>query len=89
MRWEIEGRAFAAQMLPPGQIASGFFYFQTEHERPARLRHHLPERLTEAGTGKEIFYFEIPCSRAEAPPGRHPCLSNISTRRAVPRRETV
>ena len=28
--WEIEGRAFAAQMLPAGQSASGFFYFQTE-----------------------------------------------------------
>src|SRR4051794_39367635 len=28
--WEIEGRAFAAQMLPPGQAASGFFYFQVE-----------------------------------------------------------
>jgi hypothetical protein len=27
--WEIEGRSFSAQMLPPGQSASGFFYFQT------------------------------------------------------------
>src|SRR3954452_20974932 len=27
--WEIEGRAFAAEMLPPGNAASGFFYFQT------------------------------------------------------------
>ena len=27
--WEIEGRALSAQMLPPGQSASGFFYFQT------------------------------------------------------------
>src|ERR1019366_2658051 len=25
--WEIEGRTLAAQMLPPGQSASGFFYF--------------------------------------------------------------
>jgi len=25
--WEIEGRAMSAQMLPPGQSASGFFYF--------------------------------------------------------------
>src|SRR5690349_4255661 len=27
--WEIEGRAFTAAMLPAGQSASGFFYFQT------------------------------------------------------------
>ena len=28
--WEIEGRAMSAQMLPPGQSASGFFYFQAD-----------------------------------------------------------
>ena len=33
--WEIEGRAFSAKMIPPGQSASGFFYFQTGH-RPKR-----------------------------------------------------
>src|ERR1700693_3869515 len=27
--WEIEGRAFSAKMIPPGQSAGGFFYFQT------------------------------------------------------------
>src|SRR5207244_440035 len=27
--WEVEGRSFAAQILEPGQTASGFFYFQT------------------------------------------------------------
>ena len=26
--WEVEGRAFAAKMIPPGQSASGFVYFQ-------------------------------------------------------------
>ena len=39
--WEIEGRAFAAQMLPAGQSASGFFYFR---DRPAARRHDLSER---------------------------------------------
>ena len=29
--WEIEGRAFAPKMLPAGESAYGFFYFQTEH----------------------------------------------------------
>jgi hypothetical protein len=55
--WEIEGRAFAAQMLPPGQSASGFFYFQTGLRAESTL---YISGLTEAGTGKELFYFEIP-----------------------------
>ncbi len=55
--WEIEGRALAAQMLPPGQSASGFFYFQTGLRRDATL---YLSGLYEAATGKEIFYFELP-----------------------------
>ena len=55
--WEIEGRAFAAKMLPPGQTASGFFYFQTGMQRGAVL---YLTGLTEADTGKELFYFEVP-----------------------------
>jgi hypothetical protein len=55
--WEIEGRAFAAQMLPAGQTASGFFYFRTGLQRGATI---YLNGLTEAATGKELFYFEIP-----------------------------
>ena len=55
--WEIEGRAFAAQILPPGQSASGFFYFQTGLQRGATI---YLAGMTEAGTGKELFYFELP-----------------------------
>ncbi|HWC97852.1 MAG TPA: hypothetical protein VG456_13905 [Candidatus Sulfopaludibacter sp.] len=55
--WEIEGRAFAAKMLPPGQTASGFFYFQTELENGATI---YLSGLTEAESGKELLYFEIP-----------------------------
>jgi hypothetical protein len=55
--WEIEGRAFAAQMLPAGQSASGFFYFRTGVQRGATI---YLNGLTEAATGKELFYFEIP-----------------------------
>ncbi len=54
--WEIEGRAFAAKMIPPGQSASGFFYFQTVHQKGSRL---YLSGLSEADTGKELFYFEI------------------------------
>ncbi|HWB84572.1 MAG TPA: hypothetical protein VG675_10560 [Bryobacteraceae bacterium] len=55
--WEIEGRAFAAKMLPPGQSASGFFYFQTGLQHGATL---YLTGLSEARTGQELFYFEIP-----------------------------
>ena len=55
--WEIEGRAFSAQMLPPGQSASGFFYFQTGLQHGATL---YLNGLYEAATGKELFYFELP-----------------------------
>ena len=55
--WEIEGRSFAAQMLPPGNSASGFFYFQTPLHPRATI---YVSGLTEAGSGKEILYFEIP-----------------------------
>ena len=55
--WEIEGRALAAQVLPPGQAASGFLYFQTGLQPGSVL---YLNGLVEAGTGKELLYFEIP-----------------------------
>jgi hypothetical protein len=55
--WEIEGRAFAAKMLPPGESAHGFFYFQTGLQRGSLI---YLNGLAEADTGKELFYFEIP-----------------------------
>ncbi|MCX6629080.1 MAG: hypothetical protein NTW28_15790 [Candidatus Solibacter sp.] len=55
--WEVEGRALAAQMLPPGQSASGFLYFQTGLQRNSSL---YLSGLYEAASGKEIFYFELP-----------------------------
>ena len=55
--WAIEGRALTAPMLPPGQSASGFFYFQTGMQHTATI---YLSGLYEAGTGREIFYFELP-----------------------------
>jgi hypothetical protein len=55
--WEIEGRSFAAVMLAPGQLASGFFYFQTGLQSGSTV---YLNGLKEAGTNKELFYFEIP-----------------------------
>jgi hypothetical protein len=59
--WEIEGRAFAARMLPPGQPASGFFYFQTGFMRSSTL---YISGLKDAKSGEELFYFEIPLAEA-------------------------
>jgi len=55
--WEIEGRAFAAEVLPPGQSASGFFYFQTGYQRGASV---YLSGLREVESGRELLYFEIP-----------------------------
>lgn len=57
----IDVRAFSARMLPPGQSASGFFYFQTGHRRDASA---YITGIREANSGKELFYYEIPLSGA-------------------------
>ncbi|HKD08034.1 MAG TPA: hypothetical protein VKB79_19190 [Bryobacteraceae bacterium] len=58
--WEIEGRAFTAKMIPPGQTASGFVYFQTSE--PSAAASVNISGLVNAATGKELFYFDIPMS---------------------------
>ena len=55
--WEIEGRAFSAKVIPPGQSAGGFFYFQTGHRPGARL---YLSGLEEASSGRELLFFEFP-----------------------------
>ena len=61
--WEIEGRAFSAKMIPAGQSAGGFFYFQTGHGPGGRV---YVTGLVEASTGRELLYFEFPL-RQETP----------------------
>jgi hypothetical protein len=56
----IETRAFSARMLPPGDSAHGFFYFQTGHRKGATI---YLTGLADAGSGKELFYFEIPLDK--------------------------
>src|SRR5882724_8697315 len=56
---QIDLRAFSARMLPPGEKASGFFYFQTVNHRGAKV---YLNGIREASSGKELFYFEIPLS---------------------------
>ncbi len=58
--WEIEGRAFAAKMIPAGQSASGFVYFQVAESSAAASVY--ISGLENPVTGKELYYFEIPMS---------------------------
>lgn len=55
--WEIEGRAFAAKIIPPGETAGGFLYFQSGFQRNSKI---YISGLQEAGSEKELFYYEIP-----------------------------
>jgi hypothetical protein len=55
--WEIEGRAFAPKMLPAGESAHGFFYFQGELIPGSKL---YLTGIKDAATGKDYFYFEVP-----------------------------
>ncbi len=53
----IVERAFAAKMLPPGDSASGFFYFEAGIEHGDKI---YLNGLRDARSGEEIFYFEFP-----------------------------
>ncbi len=55
--FEIVSRAFSAKMLPPGDFAYGFFYFNTAFFPESIL---YVTGIEEAATGQELFYFEIP-----------------------------
>ena len=58
--WEIEGRAFAAKMIPAGQSASGFVYFQVQQTSAAASVY--ISGMENAVSGRELYYFEIPLS---------------------------
>ena len=58
--WEIEGRAFAAKVIPPGQSASGFIYFQAPTTSDAASLY--VSGLFDAVTRAELYYFDIPMS---------------------------
>jgi hypothetical protein len=55
--WEIDGRSFAAKLLPPHESVNGFFYFQTAHRPGSKF---YLTGIKVAATGQDIFYFEIP-----------------------------
>lgn len=53
---ELQNRAFSAQMLPNGDSANGFFYFEAKPEPGMKL---YLSGLRLRPSGKELFYFEI------------------------------
>lgn len=55
--WEIEGRAFSAKLIPPGEAVHGFVYFQTSYKEGSKL---YLTGLKDAASGAEYFYFEVP-----------------------------
>lgn len=54
---EIDGRAWAVKLIPPGESASGFVYFQAADLRGSLL---YLTGLRDAASGQPYFYFEIP-----------------------------
>jgi hypothetical protein len=54
---EIEGRAFAVKLIPPGESAHGFVYFQADDLRGSLL---YLSGIHDAASGQAFFYFEIP-----------------------------
>src|SRR5258708_14065070 len=50
----IDVRAFSAPMLPQGEQASGFFYFQNLNPMRAKL---CPTGIPDAASGKKLFFF--------------------------------
>jgi hypothetical protein len=58
--WEIEGRAFSAKLIPPGETASGFVYFESTFQPGS---HFVLSGIKDAATGADYFFFEIPLEK--------------------------
>ncbi len=54
---EIEGRALLAKLVPPGESAKGFVYFQADELKGAKL---YLSGIKDAATNQPYFYFELP-----------------------------
>lgn len=57
---EIEGRAFNVKLLPPGESANGFFYFQASDIAGAHL---YLTGIRDAASNQSYFYFEVPLDK--------------------------
>jgi len=54
---EIEGLAFSAKLVPPGESVRGFFYFEAQNDPGA---HVYLTGIKDAATGQDYFYYEVP-----------------------------
>jgi hypothetical protein len=54
-------------MLPPGQAATGFFYFETGLQRGATI---YITGMTDAASGKDLLFFELPLSSDSPEPAK-------------------
>jgi len=54
---EIVNRALSVKLIPKGETAYGFFYFEAEYRPGSKL---YLNGLSDASSGKEFFYFDLP-----------------------------
>jgi len=54
---EITNRALSVKLIPNGESAYGFFYFEAEHQPGSML---YLNGLSSASSSKEYFYFDLP-----------------------------
>ena len=57
---EIVNRALSVKLLPPGEKVYGFFYFEAKYAPGSML---YLNGLSDATTGKEYFYFDVPMGK--------------------------
>jgi hypothetical protein len=57
---EIINRALSVKLIPPGETAYGFFYFEAEYRPGSKL---YMNGLSDASSGKEYFYFDLPLEK--------------------------
>lgn len=54
---EIVNRALSVKLIPNGETAYGFFYFEAQYRSGSML---YLNGLSDASSGKEYFYFDLP-----------------------------
>jgi hypothetical protein len=57
---EIVNRALSVKLVPPGEKVYGFFYFEANYAPGLKL---YLNGLSNASTGKEYFYFDLPLEK--------------------------
>jgi hypothetical protein len=57
---EIVNRALSVKLIPKGETAYGFFYFEAEYRPGSKL---YLNGLSDAASGKEFFYFDLPLEK--------------------------